>query len=516
MPDSEKRQQKKPAEIAREAFRRLAALQVAPTPDAYRDLYNEVAGVSPSPGADAVLVDFAAGLLHCRSDLTDFSKNLSRAVAARDWDTASKGLGLLAEKYLKKTALADPASAHPGDDQANRMLREMLSRVLTFSVAALAKSTPDLAAEAEALSLAVREIQSEDALGEIGTRIKQFCYRLELKSADLTEQQELQLRLLRLLLENVSELVEDGSWVQGQISVVEKLISGPINSHTLEDATRSLKEAIYKQGALKHSLTEAKVTLKNMMAIFIDQLGTVASSADDYHQKLDGYTDQINQAQDISQLSHLLNDIMRETRIVQTQTLRSRDDMIAARSEVEKAESRIHSLESQLEQMSALVREDQLTGSLNRRGLEDVFQREAARADRRGTPLCVAMLDLDNFKKLNDTYGHSAGDDALIHLVKVVKETLRTTDVVARFGGEEFLILLPDTGIEEASEVIIRLQRELTKRIFMRNNERLFITFSAGVALRAHAEDQSSVTKRADDALYRAKKAGKNCVIAAV
>jgi len=254
MLDSEKRQQRKPAEIAREAFKRLAALQVAPTPDAYRDLYYEIAGVSNPPGADTVLVDFASGLLHCRSELTDFSKNLSRAVAARDWETASKGLGILAEKYLKKTTVTDPAaSTRPADDQVIRTLGEMLSRVLTFSVTALAKTSPELAVESEALSLAVRDVQSGNALAEIGARVKHFCFRLELKGADLSEQQELQLRLLRLLLENVSELVEDGSWIQGQISVVQKLISGPINSHTLEDATRNLKEAIYKQGALKHS-----------------------------------------------------------------------------------------------------------------------------------------------------------------------------------------------------------------------------------------------------------------------
>jgi predicted signal transduction protein with EAL and GGDEF domain len=77
---------------------------------------------------------------------------------------------------------------------------------------------------------------------------------------------------------------------------------------------------------------------------------------------------------------------------------------------VQEAEQRIHTLEAKLQHMSELVREDQLTGSLNRRGLDDVFERESARADRRGTPLCMALLDLDNFKKLNDTYGHLAGD----------------------------------------------------------------------------------------------------------
>jgi diguanylate cyclase len=88
-------------------------------------------------------------------------------------------------------------------------------------------------------------------------------------------------------------------------------------------------------------------------------------------------------------------------------------------------------------------------------------------------------------------------------------------DVIGRFGGEEFMVILPDTPLEDAIQTVTRLQRELTKRIFMYNNEKLLITFSAGVALRQAGEDQTSLIKRADEALYKAKRAGKNRVVAA-
>ena len=109
--------------------------------------------------------------------------------------------------------------------------------------------------------------------------------------------------------------------------------------------------------------------------------------------------------------------------------------------------------------------------------------------------------------------GHEAGDEALIHIVRIIKDTLRSMDVVGRFGGEEFIVVLPDTPNVEAIEVIGRLQKELTKRIFMFNNQKLFITFSAGVVTRAPNEEMSEVIKRADEAMYKAKKTGKNRVV---
>ena len=101
------------------------------------------------------------------------------------------------------------------------------------------------------------------------------------------------------------------------------------------------------------------------------------------------------------------------------------------------------------------------------------------------------------------------------YLARMVDETIRPTDIVARFGGEEFVILLPETGMDEAVAVMTRLQRNLTKKFFLHNNERLLMTFSAGVAQRIPGEIQDAVVARADKALYIAKQTGKNRVLAA-
>ncbi len=515
--------QQNPADIAREAFRQLAIRRIAPTPDAYRQIYFEIAGAAEEREPDKTLDAFASFIISMPGETGLYGRRLQQAAKAQDWQEYGKQLTLLVEKFqatppapAKPPAPAPITSGPPlTDDQQTQLMRDMLARALTFAIASLLQGAPDLAEEAEKLGTAIKEAKTVPMLNNVAAGLKQLYFKIELRSGELAEQQELLLRLFKLLLENVGELAENDSWLSGQIATVQNLLSGPINHAALKDATRSLKEVIYKQGVLKGSLNDAKVTVKNMVITFIDRLSAVATTTGDYHEKMDLYSRKIGQAKDIKELNKVLEDVMRDTKIAQTEALRSRDEMIGARQEVQEAEARIVELESKLEQMSELVREDQLTGSLNRRGLDDVFERELARSDRRKSALCVAMLDLDDFKRLNDTYGHSAGDEALIHLVRVIKDTLRTMDVIARFGGEEFMIVLPDTNMEDAMQTVTRVQRELTKRIFMHNNERLLITFSAGVALRGTGEDQTALIKRADEALYRAKRAGKNRVVAA-
>ena len=514
-----------PADIAREAFRRLAAHRIAPTPEAYRDIYNEIAGIPPAPpagpvasaepGPESVLSQLATRLTENSGELGEFGRRFNRAVKSRDWDGYARALSQMVEKHFVAAKKGIEVAGEDSGSDASRTLRELLSRTLTFAVASLLAGTPVLVAEADALGAAAKVAHSEEALAEIGLRLKQLCYQIELRGSDSGEQQELLLRLFKLLLENVGELLDDDSWLRGQIEAVQNLISGPLDVRALEDATRSLKEVIYKQGQLKHSLSDVKLTVKNMMMTFIDRLGQVAASTGDYHEKIGGYSDKISKADNIAELNTILDEVLRETRLVQTEALKARDKMVLARQEVQDAENRIHTLEAKLQHLSELVREDQLTGSLNRRGLDDVFERETARADRRGTPLCIAMLDLDDFKKLNDTYGHIAGDAALKHLVKIVKDTLRSMDVIARFGGEEFLILMPETTVDAASQTMTRLQRELTKHFFLHDNEKVLITFSAGVALRRPNEDQGELVKRADKAMYTAKQTGKNRVVVA-
>jgi diguanylate cyclase len=512
-----------PVDIAREAFQQLATRRIAPTPDAYREAYEEIVGTKSDLKPEGVLTAFAQHLTQQPGDIGKLGLRLTMAINGSDWKDYNDELDNFVEQYFPSRNLVPHGQLVPidlerefiRDSKKEKMLREVLARVLIFNMASLLVEAPELANESKSIGVDLKTAFSEQAMNEVIGRLKQMSFQIELKSEDIALQQELLRRLFQLLLENIHGLLEKGSWLSSQITAVQELINGPISKTSLADATKTLKEVIFKQGLLKNTLSEEKVTAKNMMLTFVDRLSAMVSTTDNYHKTIATFSQQISQASDISDLNSVLNGIMNATKDAQDEALRSRDEMINARQEMQKAEARITALESQLVHMGELVREDQLTGSLNRRGMDESLEREIINADRLGAPLCIALLDLDDFKRINDTHGHATGDEVLVHLVSVVKETLRKLDVIARFGGEEFLVLLPETEPAEAMQIITRVQRELTKRIFMHNSQRLLITFSGGIAYRAQGETQADLIKRADVALYKAKNAGKNRVILA-
>lgn len=394
-----------------------------------------------------------------------------------------------------------------------KALQEILKQSINHGLIPRLDGYPELKEEAQnifALSENSRKLKDWQAV------VKQFrahLVRVEVIGANEEGIKQDLLRLLKLLVDNIGELVADDQWVRGQIAVVQTIITGPLDRALIVDAEKSLKEVIFKQGMLKHSLMDAKNAFKSMIATFVDRLSHMSDSTDSYQNKIGKYADKLAETEDIAQINVLLEGLMKDTHTMQTDTVRSRESMLQQSAEVVSAQEKILKLQAELSELSEKVSIDQLTGVLNRRGLDEAMTKEISRAQRGGGSLSVALLDIDNFKQLNDNYGHNVGDTALQHLAKVIQETLRPTDIAARFGGEEFVILLPNTQIEAATETIARLQRVLTKQFFLGNNERLLITFSAGISLFKASEDPATVLNRADQAMYLAKKSGKNRVM---
>jgi diguanylate cyclase (GGDEF)-like protein/PAS domain S-box-containing protein len=163
------------------------------------------------------------------------------------------------------------------------------------------------------------------------------------------------------------------------------------------------------------------------------------------------------------------------------------------------------------ERLRELAMHDELTGLYNRRHFVELAESELARVRRTGTPLSLAMVDIDHFKRVNDFFGHAVGDLALKELAGAMRETLRGSDVSARIGGEEFVLLLTDTALEGALSVTERLRERVGRTEVHAGNDRVArFTISAGVAELAAGEALESLLGRADEALYRAKAEGRN------
>jgi len=173
------------------------------------------------------------------------------------------------------------------------------------------------------------------------------------------------------------------------------------------------------------------------------------------------------------------------------------------------------SLQRAFERIEQLAVHDELTGAYNRRFLMEQLARERSRAERLAAPFSVCLIDLDHFKSINDTYGHAAGDAVLKHFAALVPQELRSIDVYGRFGGEEFLIILPDTLREGAMTCAERVRARTAATAFPGLPEGRRATVTVGVATHVKGEEVSVLLGRADAALYQGKDQGRDKVVAA-
>lgn len=523
-----------PTKIARDALKWLTQRKLAPTPDNYRRAYAAVSGEEDktAPWPEAIRTLLAqwdvrhVGLPQAKKRemvervLINFGNQPNElyeklTALARSWaDTPSSRKVMEGEEELPPdegelpAELAEAEAVHEAIPA--ELTQAMVDNIKIFAAGCEAL-WPDLAKRAEALAREVESSQLARAdrhIGELGRLWREFIIRAE----DNVELLDGLRRVVALLFRNVGDMFADDPWIRRQIEAVHGVVEENLNYRSLFDAERTLEEVVTRQKALQSNLREAKSRLKGLISTFVDRVGELTEATGEQHERIQVYADKIAEADDLGELNEVMEGLTAEMGRMRDQMRETHGELVEARQHVEQAEGRIRELETELQDVANLVREDQLTSALNRRGMEEAMGRELARADRMAAPLSLALLDIDHFKKINDSYGHQAGDQALVHLSKVTKQLLRPTDSLGRWGGEEFLIMLPNTDLAEAEHVMQRLQRELTKTFFLHDNQRILITFSAGVTQRQPNEDGDAWISRADKAMYRAKAMGRNRV----
>lgn len=180
-----------------------------------------------------------------------------------------------------------------------------------------------------------------------------------------------------------------------------------------------------------------------------------------------------------------------------------------------KLESTIRELNAANYKLEQIARTDPLTLISNRRDLIEKINQEQMRFERNGKPFVIIIADIDNFKLVNDEYGHDAGDFILQSVAQLIRSSLRTQDVVGRWGGEEFLLILPETDLRGGRKLAEKLRKTIETTPFVYGKNLLHITITSGVSVYNVPQEIKKIIKRSDEAMYEGKNKGKNCVILA-
>ncbi|MEM7209407.1 MAG: diguanylate cyclase [Pseudomonadota bacterium] len=246
-----------------------------------------------------------------------------------------------------------------------------------------------------------------------------------------------------------------------------------------------------------------------------------ATANGDLTNTLSGLADQVSKSEDLREIKRSVSDrissalsnmdlfFSQEASIFEevshaNQTLQQQ--LISTRAELDQ-------LRSELSQSREKQLRDALTGIANRHAYNERVRLEVERYHRSGKPFCFALWDIDHFKSINDSYGHSAGDEILKSFAQQLQQSFRRTDFVGRIGGEEFAVLLPETSIEEGESLCNTIRQSLASRQFSYKGQTFNVTASIGLAVLNAEDDSETIYQRADNALYQAKDAGRNqCV----
>lgn len=440
----------------------------------------------------------------------------------------------------KYEQLLDEFSSLETSEQLQQsLLRSLLNRVLF----AVDKAYPTLAKESQALRDLMRQIgdgplpitRIQPGIEHLAEAIRAIEAgdptpdREEALSADEAAERVDVRDFLPLLLERVAFTESMESRREKLLAILNDPKDKTLNSILIDRAATLINDMRRALENEKNELTEFLRQLTEALSE-IDQhtlanLGDIETQRKVQEALGNAVTEQVSHidrtvsdATDLDELKRVVR--QRVARISeQIDTFRKMEDkrLAAVESENNQMRERIAKLEAsrvvlheQLVASTQKMLRDTLTGLPNRLAFDERVALEAARMQREKTPLCLAIWDVDHFKRVNDTFGHQAGDKALHVVGKTLSQLIRDVDMVARYGGEEFVMVLPKADLQQAFVVLERIREKLAGTAFRFKDTPLKITLSCGVAEFGVGETIESVMARADEALYRAKSNGRN------
>jgi diguanylate cyclase len=299
-------------------------------------------------------------------------------------------------------------------------------------------------------------------------------------------------------------------YVSGKNPKLKKNIDSVIESAT--PFTSNKMEILYQKFVadgdrivISKLLTKINLMLREITGHVLEIEGDLSG----HGTSLRGLSEEILEVQDFEGAKRIVDQM-----VLETKALIKSGSTLQSRMKISSGE--LQQLHRELEKSQQEAHTDSLTGLINRRGLEKRFELERIRAKQNNIPFSIIMVDIDYFKKVNDTYGHLVGDSLLRGISNILKKQLRRNDIAARYGGEEFLILLPESDLAGAGAVAGKIQKGLsTKEWKLKESGESMgsITVSMGISIYAMNESGEAMIKRADDALYMAKTSGRNQIV---
>jgi diguanylate cyclase len=274
----------------------------------------------------------------------------------------------------------------------------------------------------------------------------------------------------------------------------------------LDERLQALQQHFSEQQTAQTSRKTASRELENEIREELDVFSRRARASGSLEELKDSVAGHLSK---VSRAVSLYREREAEREAVLTSQLEAMQEKLAA------VEAHSEQMSEQLQKERSRALTDLLTELPNRQAWEDRLELEYNRWLRYGHPLSISVLDIDYFKRVNDSYGHKAGDRVLQLVARALRERFRNTDFIARYGGEEFVVLLPDTSLQDAAGVLNEVREHIATLPFHFRTEPVSVTFSAGVTEFADDEELEEAFERADQALYKAKDAGRNQVVVA-
>lgn len=326
---------------------------------------------------------------------------------------------------------------------------------------------PDIAEESDALRAKLAASDNGDELPVIVEKLADIINALGNQViADKAEYSD--------FLQNLAQQIE---------ALDEHIRDSRIDEKTAFEERQALGKKVEAQVSGIASHVAGAQSLDELKGQLAERLSELAHQVDDYRQAdLDRYA---RANEEIEELSHRLSTMEQEAQALRAAIAKSRE----------------------------LALKDALTGIWNRHAFDDAIAKEFARFKRYGKPVTLVVWDIDWFKRINDSYGHAAGDKALQAIASIFQRATRSTDFIARYGGEEFVGLLPETSSGEAHNMADKVRQKIEGSSFHYEDQPIAITVSAGLTQFAEGDTPESVFKRADKALYKAKEQRNRCVV---